>query len=235
MKQALKTSILVMMLLCLGVTALADDTTVTVSGTAQVNAPTDRAVVHLGIRTRAETPSEAQQENSLRTDAVMKALTEDMGIAADKIATSEFSIYTYSEWVKDGTEEKILYQVMHGFSVTVEDIDKAGPVIDACVAAGANIVNYVSFESGSMKEAYDQALREAIADAKRKAELIAEAAGLKLGKLRSVTTVGGGGDIYNNSFRYEAEEDAAVGAMETKLAPGTQSTSATVTATWEME
>ena len=224
----------VMFALLMSGMALADAPQVTVGGSAQVSVATDHAVIHLAIRTKAEAPSEAQAENKQRTDAVMKVLTEQCGIPADRIATSSFSIYTMNEYVGPLNQEKQYYQVMHDLSVTVSDIDQTGAVIDAVVDAGANIINYVSFEADGMKEAYDKALKEAFADAKRKAELLAETAGMKLGKLVSVSTVGSGNDIYSNSFRMAApEEDAAAGA--TKLAPGTQNTSAYVTTVWELE
>ena len=225
-------ALLLALALCLSAAALGEGT-VTVTGTAEVSAPTDHAVIRLGVRTRAENPTDAQRENNLRTDAVMKALTETCGIAADKIATSDFSLYTYSEWVADGVPERTYYQVTHDLSVTVDDIDQAGAVIDACVAAGANAVNGVSFVSSGLQAAYDYALKEALADARRKAELIAEATGNHLGKLVSVSTVGGGSNIYDNSYRMEAAEATADGA--TKLAPGTQNTSASVTVTWALD
>ena len=78
-----------------------------------------------------------------------------------------------------------------------------------------------------------QALQEAIADAKHKAELIATAVGMKLGDIGTVSIGGSGNDFYNNSFRFTAEE-AADGAVATKLAPGTQATSATVSVTWKL-
>ena len=225
-------AITLLLALCMSAAALSEDATVTVSGSAQVSVATDHAIIHLGVRTRAETPSEAQKENKQRTDSVMKALTEECGIPEDKIATSSYSIYTMSEWEDIFGREKLYYQVMHQLSVTVADIDKAGAVIDICVEAGANNIDYVSFESSNMKEAYDKALKEAIADAKRKAELIADTTGMQLGDLKSVTT-NGSGDVYDNTFRMaEASEDAALG--ETKLAPGMQNTSAYVTVTWTM-
>ena len=219
--------------LTLGAAALAENATVTVSGSAQVSVATDHAVIHLGIRTKAATPTEAQAENKTRTDAVMKALIGDCGIAEDKIATSSFSIYTMTEYVGLSNQEKQYYQVMHELSVTVADIDRTGSVIDVAVEAGANIINYVSFEASGMKEAYDKALQEAIANAKRKAELIAATSGMKLGNLVSVSTLGSGSDFYSNSFRMTAAEEDAGGAA-TKLAPGTQNTSATVNVTWEL-
>ena len=224
----------VILALCLANAALAEGATVTVGGSAQVNAPTDHAVIRLGISTRAETPSKAQTENNERTEAVMKALTETCGIAEDKIATSYFCIYTLSDWNSVTGAEKVSYQATHDLSVTVDNIDQTGAVIDACVAAGANNIENVSFESSTLKDAYDQALTEAVADAKRKAELLAAASGMKLGEIVSITTVGSGGNIYDNTFRFEtaeAEEDAG---GDTKLAPGTQSTAATVTVTWEL-
>ncbi len=219
--------------LCLSAAA-AEAGKVTVSGSAEVSAVTDHAIIHLGVRTRADTPSEAQADNNLRTDAVMKALTDTCGIAKEKIATSEFSIYTLSEWVEETGKERQYYQVMHEISVTVDQIDRTGAVIDACVTAGANIVNYVTFASSNMQEAYDQALQAAVADAQRKAELIAAAAGMKLGAIETITTLGGGSDVYNNTFSLARGEEAPE-AADTKLAPGMQRTSATVTITWTLE
>ncbi len=213
--------------------ALAETPTVTVSGSAQVAVNTDHAVIHMAIRTKADAPTDAQTENKQLTDAVMKALIEKCGIPLDRIATSGFSIYTLTEYVGLSNQEKMYYQVMHELSVTVADIDQTGEVIDTAVEAGANIINYVSFESSGMKEAYDKALQEAFADAKRKAELIAETAGMKLGNIVSISTANGGGEFYNNTFRMSLDEGPAEGAA-TKLAPGTQNTTAGVTAVWEM-
>ena len=232
----LRMSILMIVLaLCLSAAALAEPATVTVTGLAQVTVATDHAVIHMGVRTKADTPSEAQTENKQLTDAVMKALTDQCGIAAEKIATSNFSIYSLTDWSETTGEERQYYQVMHQLTVTVDNIDQAGSVIDICVEAGANVIDYVSFESSGMKEAYDQALREAIADAKRKAELIADACGKTLGGIKTVSTNGSGTEYYDNTFRYEAADLEGAGAGETKLAPGTQNSTAAVTVTWEME
>ena len=134
----------------------------------------------------------------------------------------------------DKESEKMYYQVVHDLSVTVLNIDQTGSVIDACVAAGANVINYVSFESSGIQAAYDQALGEAFADAKRKAELIAAAAGMKLGDVQSISTQGSGEGVYNNTFRLKADAEEDAGASATQLSPGTQHTSATVTVTWSM-
>lgn len=219
--------------LCLNACALADGPVVTVSGSAQVAVATDYANIHLGVRTRANTPSEALEENKVYTDSVMKTLTGQCGIPEDKIATSSFNIYTMSEWSDETGSEMQYYQMYHQLSVTVDNIDETGAVIDACVAAGANFVDYVSFESSGLKEAYDKALQEAFADAKRKAELIAETAGMKLGKIVSINASNIAGEFYDNTFRLSVEEDAGAGA--TKLSPGTQNTSAGVTVVWELE
>ena len=74
--------------LCLATAALADGATVTVNGSAQVNAPTDHAVIRLGITTRAETPSQAQAENNERAEEVMKALTEAVIYAVWRVKES---------------------------------------------------------------------------------------------------------------------------------------------------
>ena len=192
MKRILKTVLAaaVILALLLGCAA-ADDAELTVTATATVTMEADLACVTLGVRTSDEQVTAATAANADAIAAVRAALTAQ-GVAEEDIATSSYGISApYSVWV-DGEERMSGYEVTHMLSVTVRDLAMVGAVTDAAVSAGANQVYDVNFLSTKAGEAADEALKQAVADARRKAELMADAAGLKLGGIESMSTESSG-------------------------------------------
>lgn len=173
----------------LSLPAAASDETrrVTVVGQAEIRAAPDIARLQSGVTTDAETAAEAVRENSQAVQAMLDALRE-AGIAARDLQTSGFSVQPRYVHPRDGNGEPRLvgYRVGNTVSVTIRDLGALGEILDAVVQAGANEVSGLAFDIADKREMLDRARAEAVRDARRKAELYAEAAGAALGEVRTI-------------------------------------------------
>jgi hypothetical protein len=203
------------------------DRTVTVNGTATIKAKPDEAVISLGVQTQANTAQSALADNATKMTALIAALT-DKGIAKDDIATSYVSIYpTYGNNGMDITG----YQAVNQVDVTVRDISKVGEVIDDSVKAGANLSNGITFQLSDQNQGVDQALADAVANARSKAETLAGAGDAQLGQVVSIQE----GSGYTPPIYYGRDMAASsAGAAATPIQPPTLETQVSVTVTWAL-
>lgn len=176
-------------MLCVSVfPALAEENVIRVSGNATVSLPADTATIQIGVITRKATIQEAQQTNQELMHAVMTAILET-GVGESDVATSQFEVYSASDYGYDpyGNETTMQsYEVSNMLSVTIRDLNLIGAVLDAAMSAGANTTYGISFSSTQENDAYQKALTRAVEDAAQKAEILAFAAGKKLGDLRMI-------------------------------------------------
>jgi uncharacterized protein YggE len=201
------------------------------SGEGIVRVVPDIAIVTLGVTTRGKTASEALTQNSKDLGGAIDVI-KGAGIADKDIGTSGFSIYPVYATNSDGSQVQppqiVGYEVSNQVTVTIRDIAKSGAILDAVVTAGANRVSGISFDVADRTTPNDAALKDAIADAKRKAELMAAAAGVKLVRVLAVSTAEA-----NNGpvpmFRAMAASAAPVPVM-----PGEQQVSVNASVTWEI-
>jgi uncharacterized protein len=201
--------------------------TVTVSGTATIKAKPDEAVVSLGVQTQANTAQTALADNAVKMTALIASLT-DKGIAKDDIATSYVSIYPmYGNNGMDITG----YQVVNQVDVTLRDISKVGAVIDDAVKAGANLSNGITFKLSDENQGVNQALADAVANARSKAESLAGAGDAQLGQ---VVTIQEGSPAYAPPIYYGRDMAASAGAASTPIQPPTLETQVSVTVTWTL-
>ena len=158
-----------------------DERGLTVTGSAIVSIDADFATIEIGATTRGETAREAQQENDRIMQGVIDAITA-LDIKGEDIRTSMFSIYT-----DQGLDTALPpYVVSNTLSITIKDIAKVSQVIDAAAAKGANNVYSLSFQAGKNPEAIKQAINLAVKDARDKAGMLAEAAGISLGDILEI-------------------------------------------------
>jgi uncharacterized protein len=194
--------------------------TVTVTGTGTVTAVPDQASFSFTVQTKAATAATALSRNGADTRAVIAAV-EKAGVAEADVQTAQVSLDPVQS--NDGTSI-VGYTAFDTITVTKLTIAKAGAIVDAAVAAGANSVSGPSLTLSSQDALYAQALKAAVAQAKTKAAVLATAAGRTLGEV--VTIVEGGGS---------APIPFAVGASAkdgTPIEAGTQDVQATVTVTY---
>ncbi len=159
-----------------------------VSGNAEMTVTPDEAIAYLSIVTDAETAQEAQAENNDLTADVIAAL-KAAGIAEKDIETSSYNLHKKYEWNPvDMRSEEQGYELIHTLKVTTKDISNVGKYVDAAITAGANGVDRIDFTLTREleKQVKEQALGMAIAAARSKAENIAEATGVKLGKVITI-------------------------------------------------
>lgn len=156
---------------------------INVSGTGESFGAPDIAYVYLGVNTaNANVTTAINQANETLT-AIVAAMS-DQGIAPEDIQTASYSVYPedrYDPQTGQPTGERI-YRVQQTVTITVRDISKAGAVIDAGVAAGANVVNGVSFGIADTSALEAEARTKAVADARARAEQLAKAFGVTLGE-----------------------------------------------------
>lgn len=200
--------------------AAGEGSKVTVSGSGTVTTVPDRASFGFAVITKARTASAALAANGAGIAKVIAAI-KAAGVASADVHTQSVSLSPRSS--QDGTE--ILdYTASNSVAATIRDLGKAGAVVDAAVAAGADQVDGPNLTASDQKTFYRQALAAAVDDARAKAQTIAKAADLTLGRVLGVTEGSGGGPI--------AFASKAAGADSTPIEPGTQEISATVTVTF---
>src|SRR5437868_5158242 len=161
--------------------------TVTVVGTGTVTAVPDQAEFDFSVQTKATTAATALSRNAADTKAVIAAV-EGAGVAAANIQTTQVSLDPVMS--NDGTSI-VGYTASDSIAVTKLGFGKAGSVVDAAVGAGANGVSGPSLSLSSQDALYDSALKAAVAQAKTKAQALADAAGRTLGGVVSIVEGGG--------------------------------------------
>jgi uncharacterized protein YggE len=199
--------------------------TVTVSGVATIRSAPDQAVVTLGVQTQGATAEEAMASNADSMNDVLAAL-RDEGIGSNDLATAWINLYpNYS----DSGLTIVGYTAENQVYVTVRDMDRIGRVIDRAVEAGANLTSGISFSVSEENEGLDQALQEAVANARDKAEVLAGASGAQLGAVVQVSEV----SAPSPSPLYRDYAVAEAGAAPPIEAP-TLETQVSVTVVWEL-
>jgi hypothetical protein len=203
-------------------TTAASTDTVTVTGTGTVTAVPDQASFSFTVQTKGKTASAALTQNGTTTKAVISAV-EAAGVPEANIQTQQVSLDPLTS--SDGSTITG-YTASNTIGVSKLAIGKSGAIVDAAVGAGANGVSGPSLDVSSQDALYANALKAAVAQAKSKAQVLAEATGHSLGG--AVTIVEGSG-VTPLPF--------AVGAAaksDTPVEAGTQQIQATVTVTYSL-
>ncbi len=162
---------------------------VTVTGTSQMDVAPDQAVMVFQVQTNGTDAKDVSAQNKQLLQQVMAAL-DAQGIPKEKIETTGVTLQRRTEY--DGTLRRMVdrgYQQVTTVKVTVEDLTKVGPVLDATINAGANAVQDVSFElkPATQERVKQQVLADATKAAKTKAQILADAAGARLGGIAQLS------------------------------------------------
>jgi uncharacterized protein len=204
--------------------AQAAEKLVTVTGEATVAVAPDTAMIRLGVGTQEKTAREASEANARQMTAVLAAI-KDTGVADRDIQTSRLSLQPQYDPNKSGTARLTGFQASNQVTVRIRDIDKLPTVLDRAITAGANEMSGIEFVVSEQSKLLDQARDDAIADARRKAELYAKAAGAKLGRVVSITEEGSAPP---------PRPIQALRAGAVPIAPGEQTLRAIVTVSYEL-
>jgi uncharacterized protein YggE len=211
--------------------AIADDgpdgnTTISVSASASATAAPDVATVRLSVVERADSAEDARAGLASAVET-LRAELDAAGIDDDAISTSGYYLQADYDY-HDGEREQRGYVATQSFAVDAPAVDRAGAVIDAAVAGGANRVDGVQFTLSDERRQDLRAdvLTDAMDRSRADADAIASAAGLSVVGVESVSTGGNsGGPIYY------AEADGRADAG-TVIDPGTVDVSVSVSVTY---
>lgn len=166
-------------------------TRIVVTGEGSVSVPPDYAQVRGGVTTRGKTAKEATEANSKLMAAIVAAL-QNSGIEQKDIQTAEFSVAPVYAQPQPNSETKLTgFRAANQVNVRIRQLDRLGEILDRLIAAGATDVGKVAFLHSDASKALDQARAAAVADARRKAEIYANAAGVRLGQVVSITEESG--------------------------------------------
>jgi len=211
--------------------------TIAVAGEAEALVPPDYAMIQLGVISQAPLVSDALADNSARMTRVIDAM-KALGIPAKDIQTATFVIQPKYEKLPDGDYDAqrfrtiVGYYISNSVTVKVRDLSNVAKIIDDSVKAGANASGDVSFMVDSLAARMDDVRRRAIADALHKAQVLSEAAHMKLGRALSVID-NQANTSYDNEMRGSVLSEEVIvvggGGVSTPIESGRVTLSAKVT------
>ncbi len=200
---------------------------ISVTGEATVNAAPDAAQIEGGVSSDARTAREASDANNAAMGKVLLAL-KGTGIAEKDYQTSRLSLQPQYAQNKSGPNTVTGYRASNRVIVKVRDIGKIANVIDTLMTAGANELGGINFTVSNASKLLDEARPQAIADARRKAEIYATAAGVTLGAPISISE--GGFAPPAPMLRKMSAEFASA-----PIAPGEETLHLTVSVSWAIK
>ena len=204
--------------------------TISVTGTGSVTAKPEIAEVQIGVQTEARTAAAALNGNTAAMNTLFTTL-KNTGIAETDMQTSGFNVSPRYEQPQPGRPSGIGgYQVSNQVTVKVRELPKLGELLDQVVQNGANTVHGVRFSLAKPDVFADLARKEAMADAKRKAELLAMEGGVKLGRIASINEAGGPEPRFQ-----EAAVAMRSAAGPVPVAPGELTVRASLRVTWLLD
>jgi uncharacterized protein YggE len=203
-------------------------TLLSVSAEGKSEARPDMATINLGVTTEGQTAQAALAENARRMNALTAALRR-AGIAERDIQTSNVSVHPQQQYRENQPPLITGYQANNTVTAKIRRIDNTGRVIDAAVAAGGNTIHGVSFSHADPDAQLDIARRAAIAEARRRAELYANALGMRVHRIVAVQEGGGYAPPIPITVERMAAQDAS-----TPVSPGEIETRVNVSVTFEL-
>ena len=208
------------------------DNVITVQSTEEVKVVPDMAELVFSVTTQAADAKACQEQNSKDLENVISFL-KGTGIAETSIQTSNYGLDPIYDWNSGRTITG--YEMNTTITVSDIPIDQAGTLISSSVEAGINSISQVTYLSSKYDETYQQALKNAIASAKVKAEAIAEAGGCTLGPVVHVEEYNDNQIARYSTYKNAAVEDMAAGAASMSVEPGQLSVEARVTVEFEIQ
>jgi uncharacterized protein len=200
---------------------------ISVTGEATVSVPPDLTEVEAGVTSDAKTAREASETNNATMGRLLLAL-KAAGIDARDIQTSRLSLQPQDAPNRTGPPAIVGYRASNRVTVRLRDVTKIAGTIDMLVGAGATDVGGINFMVSQASKLLDDARTEAVADARRKAEIYAKAAGVTLGAPLNISEAGSPGPM---PFRKMMGGMAAA----TPVAQGEETLSVTVNVTWAIK
>jgi uncharacterized protein len=199
---------------------------ISVTGEATISVPPDQAQVEAGVTSDGKTAREASEANNVTMGKVLLAL-KAAGIDGKDIQTSRLSLQPQSA-PNHSTNAIAGYRASNQVTVRLRDVTKVAGTIDLLVGAGANDIGGIHFMVSQASKLLDDAREQAVADARRKAEIYAKAAGVALGTPLSIAEEGGSAPVFRGKM-------AMAPMAATPVAQGEETLSVTVSVSWAIK
>jgi hypothetical protein len=208
----------------------------TVLGTDKVTLKPDVAYINVGVETILKDAKAAQQENAKTMEKIVNKL-KAMGIEEKDIQTSNYQVFPQYKYINN---KSILegYRVTNTVKVTVRDVEKVGEVLSNVHEEGANYSYGIYFGLQDQEAAYKEALKKAVDQAKGRAEVMAQQAGVKLKNMVAIYEGSAPPELYRYQRNYvelESAQKAADAAWTVPISEGEIEVSATVTLVYRIE
>lgn len=202
---------------------------IAVGARGEVKVAPDRATIQISVQTRAATAAAAANENATKQAAVIAAIRA-LGISADRISTTGYNVYPEQRYEPNREPTIVGYNVTNTVLVDVRKLEQIGPVIDAALSKGANMISSLQFYASNTDEARRSAIASAVQKARLDAEAAARAAGGSLGPLIEVNV-----GVQPQPRPIIMARTTAMTSAEfapTPISPGDQTVAVDITARW---
>lgn len=207
-----------------------DTPQISVTGEATVSVAPDLALIDAGVSSDGKTAREASEANNAAMGKVLLAI-KSAGIDEKDVQTQRLSLQpVYGQRSNNGPNVVTGYRASNRVMVKLRDMARVANVIDLAIGAGANDIGGVSFTVAQPSKLMDEARAQAIADARRKAELYAKAAGVELGMPLSIAEQGA---VPPPMFRRMVA--ARMDAAPTPVAQGEETLQVSVSVLWAIK
>lgn len=158
---------------------------IAVTGRGEVKVSPDRATIQISVQTRASTAAAAATENANKQQAVLAALRA-LGLGNDQLSTINYNVYPEQRYEQGKEPVVVAYNVTNTVLAEVRKLSQVGPVIDAALSHGANMITSLQFYASNTETARRTAIATAIEKARADAEAAARAARGTLGTLLEI-------------------------------------------------
>ncbi len=207
-------------------------TTLTVVAEGRATRAPDIAEVSGGVVTAAPTAAAAMAENATRMNAVVAAIRK-AGVADRDIQTTGLNLQPQYRYENNQPPVLTGYQATNTVSLRIRKIADSGKLLDTLVSVGANQINGPNFRVEDSESALDEARTQAVATARKRAELYARASGLRVKRIASIAENGGYEPVPRPmAMMVRAEK---MDAAPTPVVPGEVALTVNVTMTFELE
>jgi len=207
-------------------TSSAREPEITAIGRGETHLPPTFAIVMVGVSTRAGSATEAASQNAAKVASTLSSLRE-AGAAAEDVSNEGYNV----EQAYNEKNQRSGFTARNSIRVRVPRVDQVGRIIDAALGGGATDISSVQFGAASIEDARRAAMTAAVQQARADAEVIARAAGGRLGRLISLSANSGMPPGYGPYM--EARLTASDGGVPTVLSPRDLLVTAQASGRWE--
>jgi uncharacterized protein YggE len=201
---------------------------IAVVGRGEVKVSPDRATIQISVQTRAVSAAAAASENAAKQQSVLNALRA-LGLTNDQLSTLNYNVYPEQRY-QEGKDPVVTgYNVTNTILVDARKLNQVGPIIDAALAHGANMITSLQFYASNTEASRRAAIATAIENARADADAAARAAHGTLGTLLEINI----GSYSPPPPRPMALMKAgAMASADTPINPGEETLSVEVATRW---